>query len=256
MLQQLGEKAMHRDSNEEFMRLKRLLLKRYYERSVIEEALETRDYKPNSDDTKEFRQIGASHRFDTDVFADPTHYLDLFFDQAADSLILGEKKYLVDTMLKQETIPKYMERFTYDGLVEMISSKFGASEPSIIFMPLTLFSRVHMEWAIGLNKGLDAKDGHYRVILPVHSYRPQLVWSNKYMPFDSIVVTSKQVGEWIAKPKVNDRVRVTRSDDAALHVYSVFHFQVRDPEQVLKIEVNPEELDKKRLDELTKTPIE
>jgi hypothetical protein len=76
------------------------------------------------------------------------------------------------------------------------------------------------------------------------------------MPFHSFVAVSKLYREWNAKPKVNDRVRVTRSEDSTLHVYSVFHFQVRDPQQVLKIDVNPEELDNKRLHELTKTPSE
>jgi hypothetical protein len=244
---------MNRDSAEEYERLRQLLLNRYYEKSVIEEALETRDYRPNIDDSKEFRKIGTSDQFETNVFADSTHYLDLFFDQVADNIILGEKKYLVDNMLKHAATSEYMEHFTYDDLLDVIETKFEVAEPSIVFMPLTLYSKIHLQWARKLGKSvLQVDEGRYRLILPFHTRNPQLVWSNKYMPFDDIVIASKKYGEWIAKPKVKDRVRVTRSDERTIHAYSVFHFQLRNSQQLLKIEVNPAELDKKRLDILTR----
>ena len=33
-----------------------------------------------------------------------------------------------------------------------------------------------------------------------------MVWSNKYNPFDSIVVASKGVGEWVANPNAEERI--------------------------------------------------
>jgi len=247
-----------RDAKTEFERLRNILLNRYYERSIVDEAVTTRNYNPDTDNAKEFRQIGSSGKFESNPFSDSSHFLDLLFEQEADNIILGEKKYLVDTMLKQEIEPKFMDQFTYDNLLNVINLKFQTTEPSVIFMPLTLFSRIRMEWWKQPQRKLfEVQGGNHRLVLGGNRPKPQLIWSNKYMPFDSIVIASKRVGEWIGKPKLRERVRVTLSDDnKVLHAYSVFRFEIRNTQELLKIDVNPEELDKERLDKLTRTPVE
>lgn len=75
----------------------------------------------------------------------------------------------------------------------MMEAKFQTTEPSIIFMPLTPFSQIELDWVVKQNKRvLEGIDSHYRMILSRYRNRPLVVWSNQYMPFDNIVTASKQ----------------------------------------------------------------
>lgn len=235
---------MHRDGKKELKRLETLLIKRYFERTILEEALTTVDYDPNIHVNMEFLRLGDAVRWDENPLSDSTVFLDLLFEQEADNLVLGEKKHLVDSIIANKNIvPQHLDELSYDSLVDAIRAKFSISKPSVIYMPLALSRKVRLEWN-RKGKSFLITHNYFRIIAPDYDENPLLVWSNKYMPFNSIIVANKTFGQWVARPNRKERVKVNFNEaSTVLSVYSTFHFSLLKPEEVLRIDLNPEDLE-------------
>ncbi len=233
---------MSRDYSQQLNKCKSILTKHYLERSILDEGLTVIDYDPLLHAKMKFLELGEWIELKEELLDDPQVNLDLVFHQIADSIALGEVKYLVDTIYNHLNIKlEYMKQLTYNSFIDIIRTEFKESNPSLILAPLSFFKEMHLEWQ---TKEIifGSRRGKYTINLPHYMYKPALVWSNKYVPFDSFVIVSKKFGKWIAQPNGKDRVRLDLRRETGkllLHIYSTFNFSIQDPEEILRIDVEP-----------------
>jgi hypothetical protein len=72
----------------------------------------------------------------------------------------------------------------------------------------------------------------------VKNFEFRVFWSNKFMKFDKIILTTKTFGQWVAKPSINKRLEVQltasreKLDQMDLKAETKFSFVIKNPEEI------------------------
>lgn len=228
--------------NEKIERCKKLLLENYYDNSIIEVAVNTIDFVEEAHKNLEFLKFGKWVYIPREWFTDPAILPDYVFSQFGRELSLGEKKYLVQEILKNdEIITKRLETFDYASLVNALDELRAHTDSPILFAPNKYLIPIHMDWSRKLGRSLVEKND-----LLVDNTRVKVFWSTKYADFDKIILARKTFGRWVAKPTVKDRLVVEvieskKPDKLELRVQTVFNFTIPNPDHIEVFDVRMRE---------------
>lgn len=220
-------------NKEKIERCKKLLLKDYFDTSIIETAVNTIDYVEEVHKDLEFLKFGKWVYIPREWFTDPTILPDFVFTEFGRGIAIGEENYIVQQILTyREITSKRLEKFDYESLVRTLR-ELEPAESLVLFAPIKYFVPMHMDWAKKQGRVLFEKND-----LLVDNTRVRVFWSSKYVDFDKIILARKTFGQWVAKPTVENRLKVEVSesekkpDKLELKAQTVFKFTILNPDQI------------------------
>lgn len=174
--------------------------------------------------------IERQHITDSSVF--------LMLDEIGTSVARDETKYIIDYLSKSSP-SKNVEKVSHSDLIHEVSRLWSEGfTPNHIFMPIDYFHDV-FEWNRGrplatYERGLSATDSL--------QISPDLIlkisYSNKYVEFEDIIITSRKANKWEYRPVDDTPNRLIVKFDwnyndpinTILEVKTVFNFVVEYPE--------------------------
>jgi len=83
---------------------------------------------------------------------------------------------------------------SYETISKAIAS-FPPNAQITIFIPIDFYSALHLI----AHKRMHVEYRDYRPTLLVGSKEMRVIWSNKYVPFEEIILIGRGFGEWIVK---------------------------------------------------------
>jgi hypothetical protein len=213
---------------------KEILLKNYFESSIIADAVNVTNYDKKAP-SQEFLKIGRWNYVPKEWFLDPTVIPDFVFMEFGRSIALGEKKYLIEQMVSNEKIRhEKIEVIDYDILSEFVSEFPSSFQPSVLFVPIKYFVEMLVDWTREKKKMLVARN-----FIEIDGTKLKIFWSNKYVDFKEIIVANPMFGEWMAKPTVDQRLRIELvesekdTSQMELKAETVFRFRINNPQAAL-----------------------
>jgi hypothetical protein len=212
-------------------RSEELLKKRYYKASIIDQLVSVRNPYPNEQD---FLKFGRRIYIPEDWYSREDIYYDIALEQLAENLALSEKKFIIEKILEEEKVNRIiLPEISSMSFKETVRAIFENSKrPTILLAPIDYFKDLNLNW---IRQDQDFKSEIYKIRIAEHSFT--LFWSNKYIPFRDFIFLSKDYGEWVAKPSVNDRffVKISESDKPDkmdLQMYTTMKFSINKPEEI------------------------
>jgi len=234
---------------EKIERCKKLLLKNYFDTSIIEIAVNAVDFVEKTHKHLEFLKFGKWVYIPREWFTDPLTVPDYVFSQFGRELALGEKNYLVQEILKNDEITtKRIETFNYESLVNTLHELRARTDSPILFAPSEYFVPIHVDWSRELGRLLVEKNN-----LLIDNTRVRVFWSSKYADFDKVIVGRRTFGRWVTKPTVRNRLKVEvlesekEPDKLELKVQTVFNFRIPNPDHIEVLRVRTHERALKRV---------
>ena len=220
-------------NKEKIERCKKLLLKDYFDTSIIEAAVHAISYVEETHRDLEFLKFGKWVYIPREWFTDPTILPDFVFTQFGRGIAIGEENYIVQQILTHKEItPKRLETFDYESLVETLR-ELEPAESLVLFVPIKYFVPVHVDWSREQGRILMEKND-----LLVDNTRIRVFWSSKYVDFDKIILARKTFGQWVSKPTVENRLKVEVIESEKephkleLKTQTVFNFTILNPNQI------------------------
>lgn len=222
---------------ERIERSKDIVRKFYYKASVIDKIVAVRDaQKAEENFLKLYKRVYIPKEW----FTREDIYTDLVFEQFGSNIAFSEKKYILNEILKNENIQRLTsERIDLDVLRKTLLSISKDVRPTVIFMPIAFFTKLHIDWC--RNGGHLKVYSFDKISIDKRSFR--IFWSNKYIPFDEFVFIDKNFGEWVSKPNFKERLFVDISesdkpDQLDLLIYTTFKFRILDPSRITILEIS------------------
>lgn len=219
-------------------RCKQRLIEQYFSYSIIESSVDAVDFSEKQHGKFEFQKFGIWKYLPKEWFTDPANYPDFVFSELGRGIATGEKNYLIKEILGCKYIEKKeIPTFEYSNLTEIVNSLASSSgfhDCFVLFMPIKYFTLVLTEWAF---KKEMIKIEKFDV-LDVNGHKLKVIWSNKYVEFDEIILAIKTYGQWIAKPTVKARLDVSLFESEQkpfsmeLKAQTAFNFKIINPEHV------------------------
>lgn len=219
---------------EKIERCKKVLLKDYFDASIVEMAVNVVDFAEKTHKHLEFLKFGKWVYIPREWFTDPANIPDYVFSQFGRELALGEKNYIVQEILKNDEITtKRIQKFNYESLVNTLHGLRARTDSPILFAPNEYYVPIHVDWSRELGRLLVEKKH-----LLIDNTRVRVFWSSKYVDFDEVIVGRMTFGRWVAKPTVRDRLKVDvlesekEPDKLELKVQTVFNFTIPNPDHI------------------------
>jgi uncharacterized protein YegP (UPF0339 family) len=217
-------------------RCKQKLLQGYFDASIVESTLRTKDFSQELHYGLDFLKFGTWLYLPKEWFTDPANYPDFAFSEFGRGIARGEEKYIIDQTIDcKKTAIEHIDQFTIDSLLkaaaELVSPR-DKSETLTLFLPIAYYTSVFIEW--GLKGEVQIEKNH----LYAGPFKFRLFWSNKFMDFDKIVVVTTPFAEWVAKPSVRNRLEVSliesreKIDQMELRAETKFNFRIENAEQI------------------------
>lgn len=229
-------------SEERVKRFKKNVREEYDHTSIIKQAVPWRAAEPS--EAGQFVQIGMRFPAGPEIFNDsystgPTFYSPEIVGVGR-SIALGEEKYLVKT-LENSILNRFVEQdLSLDAISRAISKVGPSFVPKTVFIPLDFFSILEMGKVSGVRTWYKGPD----CFLIIGSRKLRAFWSNKYVPYDSLILVGQRLGKWIVKPDPVDRhwvtIDVEPSDEKVdITAKTVACYSILDPQAGLILKVPP-----------------
>lgn len=220
-------------------RCKRKLLRGYFNASIVESTLGMKDFSQELHHGLDFLKFGTWQYLPKEWFTDPANYPDFVFSEIGRGIARSEEKYIIDQTINcKKTAIENIDQFTIDSLLKAAAELVSPRNPSrlfTLFLPIAYYKSVFIEW------GLKDPMGEVRIEkdhLYVGPFEFRLLWSNKFMDFNKIVVVTTPFAEWVAKPSVKNRLEVSlveskeKIDQMELRAETKFNFRIENAEQI------------------------
>ncbi|KFM21488.1 hypothetical protein AAA799B03_00959 [Marine Group I thaumarchaeote SCGC AAA799-B03] len=224
----------------ELTELENQIKKSYDSSSIIDKvciAKEVSSYYKHG----QFSQFANRLLIEKEHIIDPSHYLIL--GEIGTSVVRNEINCIVEDISKK-CCSKEFEKIEYidivNGVFELSAKQYI---PNHIFLPIDYFHKVH-DWNKDRIDKIDFTKGSIFDQLYIDSFGAvKVTYSNKYVPFENIVITCKECNIWEYRPDPDTNKRLTVKFDwneedpenAILLVKTVFNFvPVQDGNLVLK----------------------
>lgn len=207
-----------------------LIRSSYYSNSILSELVRIEESFKTEE---EFKAWYIAHYIPKEWFTRSDIYADHIFHEYGRNMALGETKSIRDLISES----KEVERNEYDKidagfiLDQLTKSLENGMEPSILFIPISYYGLIVSElW----KKHLDRWSAHS---IEVMGKKIRLKWSNKYMPFNEIMIVDPGYGKLYLKSPLNDRLKVEikpsdRFGKMGLFIRVIHKFEILDPNKI------------------------
>jgi len=164
-------------------------------------------------------------------------------------LQLGEFQYIIDTLNKADANVQEYKRLPNREIIDEARYKLSYNRPDFIIIPVRFFVHIH-NWGMPLpgsaGRSVIAYENH-GAYYHVGGDRMKILWSNKFIRLNEIIIGSKNEGLWEYRPDESTGERVTvRFDkewpmaEPTLLLKTVFRYTPPPPERVSIIRFPPE----------------
>lgn len=158
----------------------------------------------------QFRQIANKLLIERERISDPENYL--LLDEIGASVARAEIEYLVRHLSPSAPSSKIHD-ITYEEIVHGVGRILdNGFMPNHVFMPIE-YSRYIREWNKSKAKRDWTRGGIHNTIYIDEDVVMKVTFSNKYIPFEEIVITSKESNSWEYRPNAHRSVRLTAKFD-------------------------------------------
>ena len=192
----------------------------------------------------QFIQIGMRFYAKPEIFDDSysagTTYISPEIFGVGRSIALGEEKYLIETLDKGIKNRRDKQILSFDAISQAIRDMGPSFEPDKVFIPLDFYLMLHT----GKEAKVHISYENHDCFLVIESTKLRVFWSNKYVPFDSLIFVDQRLGEWIVKlaPENKHWVSVDvkpANEKAEVTVKTVACYSILNPEAGLILRVPP-----------------
>jgi len=163
----------------------------------------------------------------------PSNYLIL--GEIGTSVARGEERHIIDTLSKSAS-RNIVKEISYEEItkgVDIIMSR--GFTPNHIFMPIDYLQNV-IKWRA--NKPISKPFSDFHSLPIQDDLMLKLTFSNKYVPFEDVIITSKEANKWEYRPVDNTDNRLTAKFDwnyndpnnVILDVKTIFNLEIEHPE--------------------------
>ena len=196
-----------------------------------------------SSDMFKFVQIGSRFSLDVEVFTSSSHYPGLI--GAGHSVALGEEAYLVEMLNRQVSRRVEKNNLSSQSIVEALCEMGPNFHPNAVLVPIAFHNPLHLEEIPGLKLVYDPHERRHRgPILKIDKSfeTPEVFWSNKYVPFDSLMFVDKSIGEWVVKTQDGHYLTVDvppagRIGKVGVVIKTIPYFNIATPERGLILKI-------------------
>lgn len=211
-----------------------ILYKTYYAGSELAKIVTVED--ATNIENEVFLQLGSRHLVPKEWFTRTDIVIDVVFDQFARNLVISEEKVLLERIFRATEIPKLeiSENIIEDFILQF--REFSKNQKvDTLLIPIDFYVGMHTDW---LTKTPDIKMDFTSGELTICETKPHIFWSNKYTPFDDLVLINKHFAKWTSKPNFENRleVKISKSDkeDQLNLIYlTKFKLELIDPTKAL-----------------------
>jgi len=219
---------MSAEPKDELIKLEEQIKKAYSSYSIIDKVCTP---QPVSVDIHygQFSQFANKLLIEKEHITSSSHYLIL--GEIGTSVARNEIRHIVDAISDLST-KKELDEITYvDIKNSVLSLQSQHYKPNHIFLPIDFFHKL-IDW--NREKPLDFKQGSVFDQLFIDNYGAlKVTYSNKYIPFDNVVITCKEANIWEYRPSSISNERMTAKFDwnpsdpinTILLVKTVFNFK-------------------------------
>ncbi len=222
---------------------KTILKKSYYETSNFNKLVDSEDA---SVDETNFQQLYFRTLIPKEWFTREDVIIDIAFEQFGANLAHSEIYYIIDRIFGEQSIPKIDVGINLrENVIANIKAFSQTKEISSLLAPIDYFVDMHTKW---LSESPNEITMDYRTgTLSFFGMAQNIIWSNKYKPFDDFVLVDKTFSKWISKPNFVDRLMVKISesneiDKLDLHFLVNMKFEIVDANKVLILQTPKQHL--------------
>lgn len=189
----------------ELERLELQIKKAYLTSSVIDEVC---TIEPVHSDyhSGEFTQFVNRLLIEKEIILNPSNYISM--SELGTSVSRNEINCIVkDTF--EKCISKELEKIEYSDIVDaVLNLNANDYKPNHIFLPIEYFHKV-IDWNAGKPLDFSKRSVTGQVFIDGYGAIP-ITYSNKYVPFENVIVTCKEANLWQYRPasESNDRLTV------------------------------------------------
>jgi hypothetical protein len=194
---------------QELERLERQIQEGYAKYTIIDDVCMTSSVEPTVEAGK-FRKIANDMLIERERITNPSNYL--LLDEIGASVARGETEYLVRN-LTLNCPSREVGSVTYDTIAQEVDvltkNRFT---PNHVFMPIEYAHNVR-EWNKSMPREVWAKMDIFNTIYINEDTIMKVTFSNKYVPFEKIIISSKQSNRWDYRPNEDRSSRLTAKFD-------------------------------------------
>jgi hypothetical protein len=216
------------------------LLKSYYEDSRLESLTTVRKNEYLTDALTLGKRI-ILPQFEENVIMIQTPLIQ--------GLQLGEFQYIIDALNKSSVNVQEYKDLPNREIIDEVHSKLLHSRPDFMIIPISFFVDVH-NWGMRLDGSTGLSVMTYRgrsAYYDVGGDRMRILWSNKFVRLNEIIIGSKSDSLWQYRPDESTGERVTirferekATSEPTLLLKTVFKYTPPPPENVSIIRFPPE----------------
>jgi len=219
------------------------IIRTYTQETIIPEVISFRTYEEEKDKDLKFKFLGQKYLLEREWFTSPIAIPE--FSEFGKSVALGEKKYLIEQMIKVQEA-RVLEQISFEVIKSFVNNfKEAGYQPTSVFIPIQWHRELHNWWRIEENKRrmiIEYKNGQaYLVVDPNTKLR--IFWSSDAVKFEDFIIVDKGFGEWIAKPEDGNILSVSimesekERNKIELLVKTLFNFKVVNSEAVMILKI-------------------
>ncbi len=223
------------------------ILEEFHKNDQVSEITTVKDFDIKIHKESEFIQLTKHPGIDREWFTDPSFHLSLEWE--GENIATGELNFLIKEIIGNAKIEKVnIPEFELDVIEDIISKL--PFKPEDILIPVEYYTHKDF-WKEKHSRFSETRGKHINLAgneLRVH-------WSNNYVPFDDIIISSPSAFEWVRKkvkemkPSVSGHKSFTDADeplDISMRLYgrqigvlvrSVIKCEIKDPTKVLIINI-------------------
>jgi len=205
----------------------------YSRNSIIDNVCIPVKVSPNYEYGK-FTKFANRLLIERQRITDPSNYLIL--GEIGTSVARSEERHIIDTLSKLSS-PNIVKEISYEEITKGVDIiKTRGFTPNHIFMPIDYFQNMIKWRASKLSTNPALSDIHS---LPIQNdLILKVTYSNKYVPFENVIITSKEANKWEYRPIDDTDNRLTAKfdwnyndlDNVILDVKTTFNLKIEHPE--------------------------
>jgi hypothetical protein len=223
---------------EKIKRCKKKLKEEYYTRSIVTEVTNAIDFDEEAHHSLDFFKSGVWQYIPKLWFTNQTYYPDYVFEQFGEAIAFSEQKHIVESILKSGKLCRNtVERIDYARILEAINNLTKMEPESlnlILFAPIEYYIPMYTDWMKNSKMYVHIEK---RNELRIDAFKTKLFWSNNYIRFDDFILFNKSSSQWIAKPNVRNRLKLSvkeskRKGKMEVKAQTEFNFCISNPELI------------------------
>ena len=212
--------------------------------SIVGEVCTLREV-PSDIRQGKFTQFASNILIEKAHIVDPAHFLIL--SEIGTSVARDEMNFLVKRL--SQLMPKNtVDEISLGSIKQIIESMRNNDHlPSHIFMPIEYHDKL-LDWNLEQRQQYRVTTNIFNTMHIDPQTSLKVTFSNKYIPFDEVIITSRDVNIWEYRPNGDETGRLTvkfewntHSLDAKLLVETVFNHEIisKEGNYVLTKTINP-----------------